>query len=660
MSQPTDYRPLVWITDDSAMEAMYTQRSLGTGYDFELFNDGSAVIERLSKGGRQPDVLLLDWVMPSVSGDEVCRFLRSQPQTRDLPIIIVTASRIETRDVVEGLSIGANDYIPRPFVPEELRARVDNAIRAKQMREAAARERVRLAVIGKLGRAFIDIGPRPTAIVQALATNLIDGICDGCTITLITGALPGLTLARHRTRRDEQLLTTFSAMDPCSYVFASSAEARAKLPAAYHAAIDHFGMTALAVVPFPSGSPVTGVVTAMRDGHSVPFSEEDLVTIQTCLEYAAIAFENALRSEAERETRMQLQTILEHLPISILVADQAGSITHINQIALDHLPQLRTMRALSDLAAHVSLRTQTGEAIAPSETPMLRALRGEVTRGVELDLNVSERDTKIIRLSATPLRDLRNNVTSAIVAFDDITAERQAILERERAAEFQRYVLGIVSHDLRSPLQTLMMGAETIKLLSPDNAKVSVTLDRMGIATSRMQGIIEQLLDVVRTQLGGGIPLHPAEVNLGSIVVDVLDELTVAYPQAKFEPRLDNVRGMWDRERLAQVVTNLVGNAIIHGAPGSPVVIETKQIDDVAALRVCNASKVALTNEQQAVLFTPFRQTKRSGGSGLGLGLYIAREIVRAHQGDIAVTSNPETTTFTVRLPVSPPPAPLG
>src|SRR4051812_31716303 len=80
MSTPAELhqRPLVWITDDSPIERAFTQRSLGSDYTFETFEDGSLVIERLAAGGRQPDVLLLDWVMPAVSGDEVCKFLRSQ------------------------------------------------------------------------------------------------------------------------------------------------------------------------------------------------------------------------------------------------------------------------------------------------------------------------------------------------------------------------------------------------------------------------------------------------------------------------------------------------------------------------------------------------------------------------------------------------------
>src|SRR4051812_45346610 len=102
-------RPLVWIVDDSPTEALIAERSLGSAYDFERFLDGSVVVERLAAGAPQPDLVLLDWVMPGMAGDEVCRFLRTDPRTLELPIILITASRIETSDVVNGLASGAND-----------------------------------------------------------------------------------------------------------------------------------------------------------------------------------------------------------------------------------------------------------------------------------------------------------------------------------------------------------------------------------------------------------------------------------------------------------------------------------------------------------------------------------------------------------------------
>lgn len=650
-------RPLVWITDDSPMEAQFTERSLGTRYEYEHFSDGSIVVERLAAGGRQPDVLLLDWVMPTMSGDEVVRFLRTRPETAELPVILVTASRIETKDVVEGLSIGANDYVARPFVAEELRARVDAAIRAKRMRELAARERNRLAAIGKLGRAFIEIGTRVEGVIASLVTSLVDGLCDGCAITVVPGATGAITIARHRSRQHEHLLAPMAAVtDPCHYAFASAAEARATLPPAYHPAIDQLGISALAVFTFPARSPISGCITVMRDGHSEPFEPEDLATINMCVEYAAMAFDNGLRMEAERTTRSQLQTILEQLPISIVVADPSRQLTHINQSAIDLVPGFRNARTIADLGSHVRLKDANGNRIEPDQTPLSRALRGETVGPAELAFElIGEDTTRFVRASAVPLRDARGDVAAAVAAFDDITNEHAAEAERAASAEFQQYVLGIVSHDLRSPIQTVRMGIDGIRLHAEGNPTIEKLASLMDSTTRRMKGIIDQLLDITRARLGGGIPVQRAETDLEGVVSTVLQELSLAYPTARIEPKLIHVRGLWDPDRIAQVVANLVNNAIQHGASSSPVWVETDREGDAALLRVRNASKSGkpLDQEQLAKLFAPFRGSRRTAGPGLGLGLYITKEILRAHDGEISVESDPKTTTFVVRLPIT-------
>jgi phosphoserine phosphatase RsbU/P len=661
MSQHVPKRParrgLIWITDDSPLEAQFTERALGPGFDYEHFSDGSIVVERLVAGGRQPDVLLLDWVMPTMSGDEVVRFLRTRPATADLPVILVTASRIETKDVVEGLSIGANDYVARPFVPEELRARVDAVIRAKRLRELAARERNRLAAIGKLGRAFVEIGTRVEGVVASLVTSLVDGLCDGCAITIVPGAANHpISIARHRSRQHEHLLASMAAVtDPCQYSFESSAEARAKLPAVYHAAIDQLGISSLAVLAFPARSPIGGCVTVMRDGHSEPFEPDDLETITMCIEYAAMAFDNGLRLEAERATRAQLQTILEQLPIGILVADPDRKVTHVNQSAVDLIPGLERARTLDDLPSVVAVQDTAGNPVPVDQMPISSALRGETVRAIELAVVPQDGSTRYVRVSAVPLRDARDQVVSAVVAFDDVTNDHVAAAERAAAAEFQHYVLGIVSHDLRTPIQTVSMGVDAIRIHAADNPKAMQVASLMDSTTRRMKGIIEQLLDVTRARLGGGIPVQPAETDLDNVVSTVLQELSLAYPTAKIEPKLSPVRGLWDPDRLAQVVSNLVGNAIQHGASAAPVYVETDRDGEQALLRVTNHNKdLPLDDEKIATIFRPFAGRQRTSASqGLGLGLYITNEILRAHHGAISVTSDPSTTTFVVRLPLS-------
>jgi len=136
MSAEPAARPTVWVVDDSALDAQRARRALEDLYQMEFFPDGSDVLERLGTAPA-PDALVLDWVMPGISGIEVCRYVRAH-HPPGLAILLLTAQQ-QTEQIVEGLSAGANDYLEKPYVDAELRARVGNLLRGKALLERAER-----------------------------------------------------------------------------------------------------------------------------------------------------------------------------------------------------------------------------------------------------------------------------------------------------------------------------------------------------------------------------------------------------------------------------------------------------------------------------------------------------------------------------------------
>ncbi|HLK88251.1 MAG TPA: ATP-binding protein [Polyangia bacterium] len=136
----TDREPQtsVWIVDDSPLDAERANRVLAADYQVRIFHDGSAVLERLAAEAC-PDVLVLDWVMPGVSGIEVCRFLRSGERATPRPAILLLTMQTQTEQIVEGLEAGANDYLVKPYADAELRARVDALVRWNRLLERARR-----------------------------------------------------------------------------------------------------------------------------------------------------------------------------------------------------------------------------------------------------------------------------------------------------------------------------------------------------------------------------------------------------------------------------------------------------------------------------------------------------------------------------------------
>ncbi len=644
MSETSQKPRRVWIVDDSPTEAALTQKALGDGYEFEVYGDGADVVERLAGGRDQPDVILLDFVMPGMSGDEVCKFLRAQPSTKDLPIIIVTASRVETSDVVTGLSLGANDYVARPFAPEELRARLDSVIRARHAAELAARERSRLATVNHLGRALFKAGTDIPQILGELAETLTATLCDGCSILLLPGELPEVFVSRHRGDvRAEQLSAIAAVADPAAFAFTSSEQAKATLPPAYHAYIDRFGLRGLVILPFPILSPVQGIVTVTRDGAGEPFDGDDLAMIETCIEYAALGVQKALRFETERNARDQLNAVLENLPVGIIATGDGGAVTLSNTAARTMIAGLAGARTLADVAALAEWSTPDGDHVDRDvwgTQPELVMRRGE--------------RTVTFAVTRVPLRGSRGIHAGTVTVLQDITHERSAAQEREQIARFTQRLLGIVGHDLRSPLGAFVAGVSVLEARVPNEA-VKPVIDRLRSSARRMSRIVDQLLDVTRATLGAGIQLERRDAELLSLARSVADELKLQRPDAAIEILHEGeVTGRWDPERLAQVVSNLVTNAMHYGRQNAPVVIQVSQSGDQAIIAVKNELRdQPIPPDVLAVLFDPHRRGSeaRHNAAGLGLGLYIVQQIVHAHRGVITAHSDASGTEFRVMLP---------
>jgi signal transduction histidine kinase len=234
-------------------------------------------------------------------------------------------------------------------------------------------------------------------------------------------------------------------------------------------------------------------------------------------------------------------------------------------------------------------------------------------------------------------------------------ARREALESALREeGKFQQQFIGILSHDLRNPLSSIAMSAGQLRR--------SPAMDRLDVATriessaARMGRMIDQLLDLTRVRLSDGIPISPRpETSLRDVVNAVVDELRSAYPMARLRMELgEDVRGTWDPDRISEVVSNLVGNAIRYG--DGTVDVRVAKADASAVLEVHNDGEPIPADVLPAI-FAPFRRAttgQEGNGHGLGLGLFITERIVAAHGGSVAVRStSSEGTTFTVGLPAA-------
>jgi signal transduction histidine kinase len=222
------------------------------------------------------------------------------------------------------------------------------------------------------------------------------------------------------------------------------------------------------------------------------------------------------------------------------------------------------------------------------------------------------------------------------------------------AAKTDRYrdqFIGILSHDLRSPLGAITAGAALLAASAEDDQRQGRIAARILNSAQRMERMIGDLLDLTRTRLGGAIPLKRAPTDLQQLCEEVILEAEAGHPDAAVHfTSSGNVTGEWDADRVAQVLSNLVGNAIQHGSTG-PVTLETRDAGESVRLSVHNTGN-PIPPEAQASLFEPLARGTSSGTQSIGLGLFIARAIVVAHGGEIRVTSAENSgTTFEVVLP---------
>lgn len=218
-------------------------------------------------------------------------------------------------------------------------------------------------------------------------------------------------------------------------------------------------------------------------------------------------------------------------------------------------------------------------------------------------------------------------------------------------AELREQFIAVLGHDLRNPLASIAAGMNLIQQSKLDERAEGITI-LVQKSVARMASLVDNLLDFARGRLGGGLTLTLSTLPLEPVLRLVVDELQSIHPGTIIKTDFALTRPVTaDPVRLGQLLSNLLGNALTHGAEGEPVTVIAKT-EDQFELAVCNAG-TPIEAAAMDRLFRPFsRGEVRPSREGLGLGLYIASEIAKAHGGTIDVTSTPELTCFTLRMPL--------
>jgi phosphoserine phosphatase RsbU/P len=261
----------------------------------------------------------------------------------------------------------------------------------------------------------------------------------------------------------------------------------------------------------------------------------------------------------------------------------------------------------------------------------------------------------LIRIALIKAMDRRRYEQELLAARELAKAGEKAVQEQlqrqQEIAELREQFIAVLGHDLRNPLASISAGARILDRTAQSEKEHQVTA-MMQTTVIRMASMIDDVLDFARGRLGGGITLkRDASKPLEPVLVQVVDELRLSSPGRVIEAyfAIDEPVNC-DRTRIGQLLSNLLGNAVTHGAADKPVVVHAETRGETFELWVSNAGD-PIPSELMRKLFEPFFRGKASRG-GLGLGLYIASQIAKAHGGELTASSTADEIRFTFSMPL--------
>jgi signal transduction histidine kinase len=368
-----------------------------------------------------------------------------------------------------------------------------------------------------------------------------------------------------------------------------------------------------------------------------------------------------LTVELDDETMLRLAALGEPIDVLVRLAHSAADgVRHPQRPRRDLTDaSLQLERDNADIEVEAKPSTTAG-APTSSEGGTAKVVRASLVA----DRKTTDRDLSGERTIADALlidqREANEQMVKATIRAHELATEAdEAKVRAERnerelreVAEVRELFIGILSHDLRNPLSAITMAASLLLQRGRLDEEDAQTAQRIVRATRRITRMISQLLDLTRARLGGGLAIEPVATDLSETCRHVVEELN-----APIELNVEgDLTGIWDPDRVAEALSNVVGNAVEYAAPQTAVVVRARGTADEVVIEIENEG-AEIPPDRLPFLFEPFRRGKpreKSTNGNLGLGLYISQQIVLAHGGTLAARSTDGRTTFTLRLPRTP------
>jgi len=638
------------------------------GYAVSLARTGEEAIDFLKSTigeSDEVDLVLLDMRMPGMSGLEVLAWIRQHPVLQYTRVVLLTAAT-GSNDKVEALSAGADDYITKPYYPQELLARVKTILRTQQLEKQLQRQRQQLATLNQMGQRLAT-----TLETQEVLATAVSGAIEVLDVESAAAfMLEGGRLRCKALRTADGLVATDHLLDVdegfVGQVFAQQTAALLNDPAhdgRFQAATDvppGIEVHTMMAVPLVVRSRPVGILTCYNKENG-RFSEVDLelfsslsISISGSIENAWLFQRIRLRQQELLENRNTLQALIDGIPHPIYTINDNWELISINKSKAN-----QHVETAEELIGRPCYRAFFQRETPCSHCQVALTLDNKQAQRWSVHWQGDDHLPRDWDVNAYPIPSSQAAAVRAVILWQDRTEERRlesSLLQAGKLAAIGQLAAG-VAHEINNPLTAINANAEMLKMFIPPEDENYEAVDLIARAGERATKVVRGLLDFARQEQ---YKFTSNDVNTS--IYQTLDLIGYQFQTASITivkhtaVDLPSITASW--EHLKSVWLNLLVNArdAVQSLPENRQIEITTRLspekDHVQILIRDNGKGMSAAEAQH--IFEPFYTTKEPG-KGTGLGLATSHRIIEQHGGDIQVISAPnQGTTFIVRLPVQP------
>ncbi|HEU0292883.1 MAG TPA: response regulator [Anaerolineales bacterium] len=616
------------LPDNVTLLSRYTKSE---GYDYVTAANG---VEVLAKARTEmPDLILLDVNMPEKDGFAVLEELRADPAIKHIPVIILTAARPNPGDIQYGLSLGADDYMTKPFDKRELFARIRTKLRAKEADDQMRRRNRELSILPEIAR---ELSARPDI------NELLEVALRRSVETL--GAMVGHIIMfnpKGPLHKEYRICTTEAKhsdvqLPPLNDLLQQVRESRESLlientrnSPLWKSLADEPSHSVI-VAPMAGRFDLLGLFLLIHE-QSGYFNLEHQMLLQAIASQASIAVENSRLYAESKKEEQKLAAILHNAADAILTFDADGCLSLLNPAAERLFTGCQTKLGLP-LARNCGYDA------------LIESLEEVLASGKPNIQEVSWPDQRVFSAMFTPIDE-----GGCVILLHDVSQFKA--LERVKN-EF----IATASHDLKNPITAIAGFSQLLPVAGPLTAQQQEFVQRISFAAENMKELVENMLDLAK--LDAGIELKCEVVDMNDLVAEIAHEFE---PQAKAKGQTLNFKASastpevhGDPFQLKQALRNLVGNAIKYTPTDGAVSLAVDAEQDAISVHIKD-NGYGIPADDLPHIFDRFYRVREGATNdikGNGLGLAIVKSVIEAHGGQVTVESElSEGSTFSIWLP---------